>query len=229
MTRPLLLAVLLWLSSAASVAVAGAPVPGGPLPVEITTTQPKLVAHLQTHGPALQTCALTAKPSLLRVKVRLAWNRGQRTYGVAVSGGGGTFNRCAAKALRGTLVGGGTRSGSGRATLVLRRGAIAPARPVPIPMTPPSSSPATALDSCRVDTDCTVHFRMYACVNSDPIAVSSKDPAAVRAAYPVRRLDCGMGGPQWEAARDAADRWSARCEVNRCVLVEGPVPASLHP
>ncbi|HVV85834.1 MAG TPA: hypothetical protein VHE35_22400, partial [Kofleriaceae bacterium] len=92
-----------------------------------------------------------------------------------------------------------------------------PVRPPPTPSTTTSGAPG--LDASPVDADCTVYFRTSSCFPGDPLAVASATLDAVRKAYPVRREECAMGGPDYERRRmENEGRYTTTCEAKRCVL-----------
>lgn len=101
----------------------------------------------------------------------------------------------------------------------------APTRPAPTTTT----ASATDFTSCRADDDCTLYFRLLACTPGDPLAVNKRGLDAARAAYPVKNLACGMGGPQYEQLRASNEgRYSATCVKNRCELRDsGPKPTTV--
>jgi hypothetical protein len=80
------------------------------------------------------------------------------------------------------------------------------------------------LYACQVDADCTVYFRHDGCFPGDPVGVAVARLADARRLIPVRRDACGMGGPDYERRRLANEgRYSARCERQRCAVVDrGP-------
>ena len=126
--------------------------------------------------------------------------------------------------------------GEPRISLAVRPGSYTPPpRPVPVPMpmpTPrpiplPAPAPTSSLQSCKVSSDCTLHFQVQACAGGEPVAVSvHAHPAAVRKAYPVQNIACGMGGPQYDDLRASNEnRYTAACEHSRCVAHDaGPQP-----
>jgi len=89
---------------------------------------------------------------------------------------------------------------------------------------PRSDDGPAALAACQVDTDCTIYFRTSACVPTDPIAVATAQLDRARALFPPKRIECGMGGPQYERLRRQNDgRWSTSCVAARCELREHAV------
>ncbi|MBP8807713.1 MAG: hypothetical protein KBG48_30710 [Kofleriaceae bacterium] len=80
------------------------------------------------------------------------------------------------------------------------------------------------LYACQVDAECTVYFRHDGCFPGDPVGVAVARLADARRLIPVRRDACGMGGPDYERRRLANEgRYSARCERQRCAVVDrGP-------
>ena len=218
----------------------GAPVPIRPTepppppPVEITGGHPVVSAHVARNAAALSACAVHSRTPLVKARVRVTWDAKGRAKTVFVGGSTAAFGRCARTALLGAVPAVSRHSGSGVATIVVRRPPPAPvliAKPEPPPPPvvkpePPKPAPpkppvvkAGDIHSCRADSDCTLHFRLHACVPSDPVAVNQRDPEKVRATYPVRHLACGMGGPQYDQLRfESENRWSARCEQSRCVV-----------
>lgn len=200
-----------------------------PAQLEVTRGDPTVAAHVEARAGAIARCLTGRGTTFVRARVRLTWARTSKVRSIGVSGGGAAFARCVGKALRGSLPGKVARGGSGRVEFVVR--AFDTIEPVPVPMPEPEPKPLPAGDihACRVDSDCTLHFRLSACVPGDPVAVNTLDPAKVRTTYPVRRLECAMGGPQYdELLRSTENRWAARCEQARCVVHDaGPQPT--HP
>ncbi|MBZ0231507.1 MAG: hypothetical protein K8M05_04095, partial [Deltaproteobacteria bacterium] len=101
-----------------------------------------------------------------------------------------------------------------------------PPKVTPAPKPTPAPAGKAALQRCTVDADCTIHFQTHACIAGDPVAVNKRDMAAVRTAFPVRRIECAMGGPQYMDLMMANEgRYSAACEASRCVVRDaGPRP-----
>jgi hypothetical protein len=176
--------------------------------VEVTKGNPVVTSHVVRNGDELVACAAKGRAGAVKARVAIRWDRRGKARSIVVKGGTMAFRRCAKEALAGTLPITKRRAGSGSASFVVRKPAAAPAKPA-----------APDLQACQVDSDCTIHYQLHACVVGDPIAVNKTDSAAVYKTYPVRRLDCGMGGPQYdELRRSVENRWSARCEASRCVV-----------
>jgi hypothetical protein len=198
--------------------------PSAPAQLEVISGDDTVAQHVISRTDAIVACLDARRATFVRARIRLSWGRDRKVRSVGVSGGGASFSRCVGKALRGLMPETTVRAGSGRVVIALRAARVAPGpAPGPQPMPAP---PAGDLHTCRIDTDCTLHFRTSACIASDPVAVNKLDPAKVRATYPVRRLECGMGGPQYDELRDSNEnRYSAACERARCVLRDaGPQP-----
>ncbi|MCE9575625.1 MAG: hypothetical protein K8W52_20915 [Deltaproteobacteria bacterium] len=228
----LLPAVCLALATSTSIAQpAGAPpVPPNPMAIsetiDVVRGAEPVTAYVQARATAIAGCIPKNKTDV-RTRISLRWNRGGKLTTIDVSGGNAAYNRCVRAAVRGTI--GATRRGSGQILLVAhRRG------PAPIPSTPPAPAPIVTaqsghpdLTSCKVDSDCTLYFQTSSCVPSDPIAVNTVDPAAVRKAFPPRRIECAMGGPQYDRLRMSQEnRYATRCEQRQCVLIDhGAQPA----
>ncbi|MBK9036501.1 MAG: hypothetical protein IPL61_35515 [Myxococcales bacterium] len=208
--------VTLAFAAVATTGVASAkrmPVPPPPRPVLVISTTPALVEHIQTRDAVLVACARGERAAVIATRVTLRWDSAARVRAVSVRGGTVRFNRCAARALRGTIAG-VTGRGIARATMKVQR-PVAPSRPAP-----------TALDACQVDADCTIYFRLQACVPQEPLAINRAQGPAARAAFPPRRLECAMGGPDYdELVRANERRWSTSCAQARCVLHDAGVPA----
>lgn len=160
--------------------------------------------HVQSLDSALVACATAGRVAIVKLRVTLRWNRAGQVTTVGALGGTAALNRCVARVLRGSIAG---ASGAGSATVrfALRRAAPG------------------ALDTCKVDGDCTVYFRRHACVPTDPLAIATTKLVAARAQFPMSRVECGMGGPQFDRLQRESDRWSASCVKARCTLVENPV------
>lgn len=214
-------------------------------PLELVTGPALATDHVRRHDVAIAACLDRGRARVVRtMRVSLRWTAAGAIRAVNVGGGSAAFNRCAAAALRGRLAVAPGRPGSAWVTARVNRQprAVAPpARPtpptipapppppLPSPSPPPARPPVTTapdLHRCTVDADCTIHFRTSACIAQDPIAVNKHDPAAVRAAYPVRRIECAMGGPQYQELLLANQgRYAAACEQARCVVKDaGPRP-----
>jgi hypothetical protein len=208
-----------------------------PQPVEVVSGHAVVAAQVEARATELSQCSPRTRATFVRMRVKLRWSARGGVRAVAVSSpGGAAFARCVQRALRGALVSPTGRAGSGSAAVILRRTIIRtgptppPPAPEPTPMPAPEPAPrvpsTATLQQCTVDTDCTIHFRTHACISSDPVAVNKSDMTAVRDAYPVRRIDCAMGGPQYmELLMRNEGRYSAACEVSRCVVRDaGPRP-----
>jgi hypothetical protein len=192
-----------------------------PRPIEIIGDE-SIRAYVEDHGAALLQCAELGSSSFARLQVRLSWNRRGKISSVGVSGGGARVNRCAGKALRGSIALAAPRAGRGKTQVLLRTdGRIRTPAPTPV------ATPVPTLQRCTADADCVIHFQESACIPGDPVAVSATaSAAAVRAAFPVRRIECGMGGPQYDELRRSNEgRYTPACEAKRCVVRDaGPQP-----
>jgi hypothetical protein len=212
-----LLAILCLLTSAAF-----APTPR---PVEVVSGDATVAAQVEAHAAQLAECKPRTRATFIRTRIKLRWNARGEVRAVSVGGpGGAAFARCVQRALRGALVEPPARAGSGSAVVILRRAVV---RTPATTTTTPVITAAPALQRCTVDADCVIHFQSSACIPGDPVAVNGKDMAAVRKAYPVRHLACGMGGPQYDRMRMQNEgRYSAACEAKQCVVRDaGPRPA----
>lgn len=191
--------------------VDGALVPGsGPPALEVVRGDRPVVTHVQANADAIVACSRRGRATFLRVRVTMRWDARSRVQRVNVYGGSAAFNRCTRQVL-GRTIAATNRRGSGQATIIVRRPDVV-ATPTPRPA-------ATDLQSCTRNDDCTIHFQLHACISGDPVAVNQLDPAAVKLEFPVRRLACGMGGPQYqELVMRNANRWSATCEQARCTV-----------
>ena len=185
-------------------------------PVEVLRGDSVTSAHVLRRADALEACAArTGKPSI-QARVRMSWDRRGKPRNLRVTGGTAAFRRCAKQALIAKVPIVQRRWGSGYAVFVVRP----PSSPDPLALTPaPEPAAAPDLLACEVDRDCTLHFRLHACVPSDPIAVNKSDLVSVYRTYPVRRLDCAMGGPQYTELRQANEnRWTAACVRQKCTV-----------
>ncbi|HUQ04334.1 MAG TPA: hypothetical protein VM261_17665 [Kofleriaceae bacterium] len=194
-----------------------------PRPVEVVSGDATVAAQLEARAAQLAECKPRTRATFIRTRIKLRWNARGEVRSVSVGGpGGAAFARCVSKALRGSLVEPPARAGSGSAVVILRRAVVRKPDALTLPATR-----TPALQRCTVDADCVIHFQSSACIAGDPVAVNGTDMAAVRAAYPVRRLDCGMGGPQYDRLRMQNEgRYSAACEARQCVVRDaGPRPA----
>lgn len=207
---------------------ASMPRPAPPPPVDHVQGTPQLVGHVEDRALALGACMTRNRNTVVAARATLRWDARGRVLSTRVSGGSAAFNRCAARALRGRVIGVAAR-GTGRVSMTVRNtGASpspAPQPPVILPAPrPPIVKPAPGtrpvdIHACTTDADCTLHFRTHACISGDPVAVNTLDPAAVRATYPVTHVACGMGGPQYDSLRASNEgRYSAACERSRCVV-----------
>lgn len=186
-----------------------APRPG---PVEVVSGHAVVAAQVEARSARLATCTPRTRATFVRTRVKLRWSARGDVRAVAVSGpGGAAFARCVSRALRGPLAAAPARAGSGSAVVIVRRAVV---------RTPAPPPPGKAdLQRCTIDADCTIHFREHACISGDPIAVNKSDLAAARTAFPVRRLECAMGGPQYmELLMANEGRYRAACEASRCVV-----------
>lgn len=178
--------------------------------LSVTTTSDPRLAHLvSANVTELLACA---KTSPITVKLRASFDRGGRARTViARSKAGRAFERCVERAIRGDQSARKGASGPRAATFTIDAG---PGLPTPDPR------PVSALQACKVDSDCKVYFRAYGCFPGDPIGVNAAAaPAALLKAFPVKRDACGMGGPQYEQQRMANEgRWTAACQVDRCIV-----------
>ncbi len=187
--------------------------------VEVVRGHAVVAAQIEDRSGALLACAQRGRTTFVRANVRLRWNARGQVRAVTVAGGGGAFNRCAGRALRGVMADPPTRAGTGVAAVIVRTGA--PTTPTTPPPTTTTRPDGTAdLQRCTADSDCTIYFQTSACIPQDPVAVSATaDPAAVRTAFPPRRIECGMGGPQYDELRESNEgRYSAACERLTCVV-----------
>ncbi|MBL8624354.1 MAG: hypothetical protein JNK64_23810 [Myxococcales bacterium] len=191
------------------------PPPPRPGPVTITSSSRPLTDYLTAHQAALIACAKRERGAVLKVTVLVRWDADGTTGAVRVGGATARFGRCATAALRGQIPGVSGRA-SARAKLAIDRKRLGPA--------PRLDDGPAALAACQVDSDCTIYFRTSACVPTDPIAVATSQLDAARAMFPLKRVDCGMGGPQYERLRqENAGRWSTSCVAARCELREHAV------
>lgn len=191
------------------------PAPPARASVEIVRAAPGLAAAIEARAGAIAACVPTNRTQV-KTRVYLRWSDRGTVVASVVTGGTAAYNACVRRAVRGALD--VTRRGSGVVQLIAR----APAKPTPKPPTITTAHPE--LVACKVDSDCTLHFQLSACVPSDPIAVNTSNPTAVRTAFPVRRLECAMGGPQYERLRMSSEnRYSTRCVQKQCALIDaGP-------
>jgi len=196
-----------------------------PPALEIVDGDATVIALVQSRSDGLLACA-RQRATFVRARVRVAWTRKGKVRSATVSGGSAAFNRCATRLLRTGLAESIIRAGSGRASLIIRPGSYVP--PTPKPPTPPVTGKVD-IQACTVDSDCVVHFRSSGCFPGDPVGVNQLDPAQVQLTFPVKRMACGMGGPQYEQRRMADEgRYSAACEKKRCVVHDaGPRPTPL--
>lgn len=217
MTRFALVTLLLLTGTAVAKPAGGRPFPAPPS-VEVVSGDPTVAEHVMARADVIARCMNGSRATFARVRIKLAYGVNRKVRSVAVSGGGATFARCVGRALRGWMPGEVVRGGSGRVVIAVRKGG---GGPTPVP--------AGDIHTCRVDDDCTIHFRQHACIPGDPVAVNRLDPARVRTTYPVEHIACGMGGPQYDRLRDANEnRYSAACEARRCVVRDaGPRPSML--
>lgn len=193
-----------------------------PQPLTLTRGQGPAAELVQSRAADLVACSHNGRATLLRMRVTLRWNRDGKVLRANSYGGSAAVNRCVAKVLGG-FIPNVTGRGSAQVAYTIRRPAIviAPAPgPMPLPVPPPRVA-TSALLTCNVDDDCTLHFQTMSCVARDPIAVNKRDPDAVRLAFPVKQEACGMGGPQYDQLRDDNERrWSASCSKSRCTVIE---------
>lgn len=190
-----------------------------PAPPALQVQQGPLIArvHVTGHADEIVACTRHSRATVIRARVALRWDGQARIQRATVLGGNPLFNRCASRALRGTINGVDHRGAALVRFLVRKPDNKAPDT---FAVPPPDPAPATAgLQTCQADTDCTLHFRSHGCVSGDPVAVNtSADRKAVLDAFPVRHDACAMGGPQYEQLRMSNEgRYSAACEQSRCV------------
>jgi hypothetical protein len=179
--------------------------------VEVLRGDSVVSAHVVRRAAGLQACAARGRADTVKARASIRWDKRGRAKRITVYGGTAAFRRCAKKALAGALPIVARRRGSGSAAFLVKK----LASPDPLATT----TQPVDLHACQEDADCTLHFQLHACVPSEPVAVNKLDPAAVRATYPVRHLDCAMGGPQYDELRSSHEnRWTARCEKSRCVV-----------
>jgi hypothetical protein len=230
MMRAKLPVLAVFLASIPFAAADRKPVRPAPPPVNLTVapgSDARLGQVVRTHAGDLIACA---SRSLIKVKLRASFDHGGRARQIIVrSDGGRAFERCVAKALRGERSARRGVSGPRDVAFVIDAAPGMPApKPVPVPAPKPVPAPAPPpkpgkldVQACKVDSDCTVHFRVHACFPGNPIGVNKLDPAAVRAAFPVERHACGMGGPQYDRQRMANEgRYTAACQASRCAVVD---------
>lgn len=111
-------------------------------------------------------------------------------------------------------------------TRIAHRGACqdaAPAEPAEPakPAKPAKPKPTAALDICTADGDCEVYFRLHACFPGEPLAINKARRADARARHPLRRIECAMGGPDYQCrAESARNRYTTTCKAGRCTLVD---------
>lgn len=214
MLRTLALAAVA-LAALSTTAAAKRRPPPPPSPVTITASSRPLADHLAASEAAVVVCATRERGAVLKAAVLVQWNADGTTAAVRVASANARFRRCLTTALRGQIPNVGGRA-SARAKIVVDRKRLggAPARG------------AAALTACKVDSDCMVWFQTSACVPQDPIAVASAQLAAVRVTFPVKRLECGMGGPQYDRLlEENQGRWTTTCVAARCQLHEHAIRA----
>ncbi len=233
--RLALLTLLVLTGTAAAKPAGGRPFPAPPS-VEVVSGDPTVAQHVMSRSAVIARCMNGSRATFVRARITLSYGANRKVRSVGIRGGGATFARCVGRALRGLLSEQPVRGGRGRVVIAVRKGAGGPVPvPVPAPTPTPTPTPTTGdIHTCRVDDDCTIHFRLYACIPGNPVAVNKLDPAKVRATYPIEHDPCGMGGPQYDRLRESNEgRYSAACEARRCVVRDaGPRPSmldTLHP
>ncbi len=208
MPRTLILAAVALAAMSTTAAAKRMPPPPGP--VTRTPSSRPLADHLTASEAAVVVCARRERGAVLQATVMVRWNADGTTGPLRVASANARFGRCLTTALRGQIPGGSGRA-SARARVVVDRKRLGGA----------TGGGAAALTACKVDSDCMVWFRTSACVPTDPIAVASAQLAAVRVTYPVKRIECGMGGPQYDELLEAnRGRWTTTCVAARCALHE---------
>jgi YD repeat-containing protein len=185
------------------------PPPPAPIPaVEIVRGTGPAAAVVQAHVDAVAACMPATRHTPVRARVALRWDRHGRLVDITLTGGPAAFDRCASRALRGTIP--ATQRGHDLALILVQPRAAAP-------ITPPGGS--VDLQACTADGECTLFYREHGCVAGDPVAVNAAHLDLAPQKYPVRRLECAMGGPQYEQLRmNAEARYSTRCEQHRCTV-----------
>ncbi|MEZ4399206.1 MAG: hypothetical protein R3B06_04260 [Kofleriaceae bacterium] len=199
--------------------VAPPPVDAGT--VDVVRGSEPIVSLVRGRRAQLAACAPAGR--VVRTTLSLRWARTGALTSIVVSGGTRAYRRCVQAALAGSVA--AQTRGRGKLALIAR-GVGAPPPPVA----------HAALRTCQVDSDCTLHFQLSACIAQDPVAVNKSMLPAVRAAFPVRRIACGMGGPDFDRLQeDNANRYRTRCVARRCELIDtarasgGAPPASVEP
>ena len=223
MRHPLLLVVSFALGSMA-LAKPAAAYARKPPAVEVVEGDPTVTDHVNAHAAELAKCTPRTRATFVRSRVTLRWNARGDVKSVAVGGpGGAAFARCVSKALRVPLDEAPARGGRGSPVVIIRRTVVR------TPVLAPAPVAVSPLQQCTKDDDCVVHFQSDACFPGDPVAVNKSDMTAVRAAFPVRHLDCAMGGQKYMEERMANEgRYSAACEAKQCVVRDAG-PRSIRP
>ncbi|HEY4057453.1 MAG TPA: hypothetical protein VGM39_12635 [Kofleriaceae bacterium] len=239
------------LALVAVLALGGTASAGSPKPAHRVVTAPggdkRLAALVTERAPQILACAGGA---LLKGHVRATFDYGQRARQIVVDADGDhPFEKCVATTLRGRAAHGGGPNGPVELAFTIEEvPAVAPPSVKPVKQTPlkpaplkpaplkpapvkpgPSTTttaPASELTSCRVDADCTLYFRLASCTPGDPMAVNAKQLDAARLKFPMRHLECAMGGPQFDELRERDEgRYSAACVKTQCVVSDkGPQP-----
>jgi hypothetical protein len=149
---PLSFALLTTLASGAATAKpvrpGGALLPATPPPaLEVLRGDQLTSAHVQSKAGAVVACAAPSRTTFLRIRTSLRWDVRGRIQKVNVHGGSAAFNRCAARALAGTI--GAARRGSAWVTFVVRKPdvVILPTPPKPVPRAPAPKPRTSALQT----------------------------------------------------------------------------------